>query len=148
MTEYRDRHSATTEKFLHELFLLYERYQRTIGHEDGQGAFIIQSYTNEEDINVNWMRDAFEDLNLPQLSVEPLINIKKLQHNLQKVLDRNIQLRNLLLQSYRDPQDGQDGLVPWYPADITRALARLDSSGVEAEYIRLCKEQGVNPEGD
>ena len=45
-------------KFLRKLNKLYKRYNVSIGHEDFQGGFIIEDYTEH---NVKWMNAASFD---------------------------------------------------------------------------------------
>lgn len=42
-------------EFLEEIILLYKRFGFSLGHEDGQGAFKVESYSEP---NANWLRDA------------------------------------------------------------------------------------------
>ena len=44
--------------FIEELIEVYEKHQMSLGHEDGQGAFIINDY---RDSNIGWLRSAFDE---------------------------------------------------------------------------------------
>ncbi len=59
MEQYKHWHSDIQDKktimFLRELFLLYEKYNRSIAHEDWQGAFIIEGNCA---YNRDWIRSA------------------------------------------------------------------------------------------
>lgn len=62
MEQHKHWHSDIQDKktimFLRELFLLYEKYDRSIAHEDWQGAFIIEgNYAYNRD----WLRCAREE---------------------------------------------------------------------------------------
>jgi len=50
-------HKFDVISFRKELFALYKKYDLTISHEDGQGAFEIYPY---DERNVKWMDEAFE----------------------------------------------------------------------------------------
>lgn len=45
--------------FLNELFMLYDKYNLSISHEDGHGAFIIEKNC---DFNKEWISEAHLDL--------------------------------------------------------------------------------------
>lgn len=42
-------------KFMQELEALYKKYDLSISHQDSQGAFIIEKYS---DFNMDWMKEA------------------------------------------------------------------------------------------
>lgn len=42
-------------KFMEELEALYKKYDLSIAHEDQQGGFIIEKYS---DFNMDWMKEA------------------------------------------------------------------------------------------
>ena len=42
-------------EFMQELEALYKKYDLSISHQDSQGAFIIEKYS---DFNMDWMKEA------------------------------------------------------------------------------------------
>ena len=51
----RDR---TTEDFLSEIIDVCKKHNKSISHEDGYGAFIIEGY---DDFNIEWLREAYDE---------------------------------------------------------------------------------------
>jgi len=56
--------SAKVDAFLKAIAELSEQYGLSLSHEDGQGAFIIESYCES---NINWLKDAFINVDLGDL---------------------------------------------------------------------------------
>ena len=48
------------EGFLKEIIDVYKKYNISIGHEDCQGAFILEPY---DEYDVNWLKECSVDLN-------------------------------------------------------------------------------------
>lgn len=46
-------------KFLNEIDKISKKYNLSISHEDGHGAFIIEKY---DDYNIKWLKDCLLDL--------------------------------------------------------------------------------------
>lgn len=55
LTRKREESPIIVENFLKELFMLYDKYNLSIVHEDQHGSFIIE--TNSE-INKEWMKEC------------------------------------------------------------------------------------------
>jgi hypothetical protein len=52
-----EKQTIETRKFITEIISVCIKYDRSISHEDNQGAFIIEDYN---DSNIEWFSDAFD----------------------------------------------------------------------------------------
>lgn len=55
-----EEQNADVDAFLHEISIICKKYNLSLGHEDNQGAFLIEEFKND---NIEWLNAAHLNIN-------------------------------------------------------------------------------------
>lgn len=58
----KDARSIENIAFLNDLILVMQKHNKSLSHEDCEGAFIVTNYSDD---NINWLLAAYEDVTKP-----------------------------------------------------------------------------------